>query len=478
MALTPSPDQDVVVVGASGDLSARKLLPALFNLSNEGLLPKRGDIVGAAPVDMDHASFEAFARAAVREFSRTRPTAKALDAFASRLRFVRLDPAARLRDLHAALKRGRRLVYLAVPPSAFGSLITELGEAGLAEGTSLVIEKPFGHDLTSARALNDTIHAVLPEQRIFRIDHYLGKETVQNLLVFRFGNSIFERIWNRDAVASVEITVAESLGVEQRGAFYEQTGAIRDIVQNHVFQVLAIMAMEPPVSFDADAIRNEKVKVLRALQPLDPATVVRGQYTAGTVAGQRVPGYRAEAGVHRHSTTETYAAMELCIDSWRWSGVPFFVRTGKRLPTRDTRIVITFRDVPFHLFEETHVSTLDSNRLVVHIQPDEGITIKFVAKVPGPEVRTQPVNMDFSYGASFKTSPPEAYERLLHDALDGDHTLFIREDEVERGWQVVQPVLDSPPPISRYRAGTWGPRAADAIVAPLKWHNARIGGAA
>jgi len=477
MGLTAPPDQDVVVFGGSGDLSARKLLPALFNLSNEGLLPRHGDIVGTAPVDMDQAAFVAFARRSVRQFSRTKPISKALDSFTRRLRFVRLDPNVRLGDLRAALRRERRLVYLAVPPSAFGSVISELGESGLSEGTSLVIEKPFGHDLASARALNETIHSVLPEERIFRIDHYLGKETVQNLLVFRFGNSVFERVWNRDAVARVEITVAESLGVEHRGAFYEQTGAIRDIVQNHVFQVLAIMAMEPPVSFDAEAIRNEKVKVLRALQPLDPAAVVRGQYAGGTIAGKRVPAYRREPSVGRHSTTETFAAMRLCIDSWRWSGVPFFVRTGKRMGRRDTRIVITFRDVPLHLFAGTHVEAVDSNRLIIHIQPDEGIDITFVAKVPGPEVRIQPVTMDFSYGASFKKSPPEAYERLLHDALDADHTLFIREDEVERGWAVVQPVLDSPPPIVTYRAGSWGPRAADQLVAPLHWHNAGVGDA-
>jgi glucose-6-phosphate 1-dehydrogenase len=477
MGLTPPPDQDVVVFGASGDLSARKLLPALFNLSNEGLLPKRGSIVGAAPVDMDEPAFIDFARDSVRKFSRTKPTAKALAAFTKRLRFVSLDPTAGLRDLHPALTLDRRLVYLAVPPSAFDSLITELGDADLDDGTALIIEKPFGHDLASARALNAAIHAVFPEERIFRIDHYLGKETVQNLLVFRFGNSVFERIWNRDAVARVEITVAESLGVEHRGAFYEQTGAIRDIVQNHLFQVLAVMAMEPPVSFDATAIRNEKVKVLRALQPLEPAHVVRGQYAAGVIDGKRVPGYRAEHGVDRHSTTETYAAMRLCIDSWRWSGVPFYVRTGKRLAMRDTRIVITFHDVPLRLFADADIAALDSNRLVVHIQPDEGIAITFVAKVPGPEVRMRPVHMDFRYGTSFKTSPPEAYERLLHDALEGDHTLFISEDEVERGWAVVQPVLDSPPPVVTYRAGSWGPKAAAELMAPLHWHNAGEGDA-
>ncbi|HWF57546.1 MAG TPA: glucose-6-phosphate dehydrogenase [Candidatus Dormibacteraeota bacterium] len=477
MGLAPPPDQDVVVFGATGDLSARKLLPALFNLASEGLLPRRGDIVGVAPVEMDQAGFVAFARDAVGQFSRTKPTPRALAAFLKRLRFVRLDPNAGLRDLRAALRHERRLVYLAVPPAAFGSLITELGETGLAEGTSLIIEKPFGHDVDSARQLNETIHAVLPEQRVFRIDHYLGKETVQNLLVFRFGNSVFERIWNRDAVARVEITVAESLGVEKRGAFYEQTGAIRDIVQNHLFQVLAITAMEPPVSFDADSIRNEKVKVLRALRPLNPAEVVRGQYRAGSIDGERVPGYHSEPGVDRHSTTETFAAMRLCIDSWRWSGVPFLVRTGKRMARRDTHIVITFHEVPLHLFAGTDVGAVDSNRLIVHIQPNEGIAISFVAKVPGPEVRIQPVNMSFNYGTSFKTSPPEAYERLLHDALEGDHTLFIREDEVERGWEVVQPVLDAPPPLVTYRAGSWGPRAADPLAAPLHWHNAGAGDA-
>ena len=471
MPLSPAPDQDVVVVGATGDLSARKLLPALFNLSVEHLLPRHGEIVGAAPVSMDTDQFRDFARDAVQSYSRTRPTQRALAAFLRRLRFVELNPKANLTDLRAEVGRRERLVYLAVPPSAFSPLITAMGTSGLAEGSSLIIEKPFGHDLESARALNATIHSVLPERRVFRIDHYLGKETVQNLLVFRFGNSIFERIWNRDAIARVEITVAESLGVEQRGAFYEQTGAIRDIVQNHVFQVLAVTAMEPPVSFDAEAIRDEKVKVLQALQPLDPANVVRGQYGAGTVEGKRVRAYRKEPGVAPDSQTETYAAMRLSIDSWRWSGVPFFVRTGKRMATRDTRIVINFREVPLHLFAGAGVNDIDCNRMIVHIQPDEGISITFVAKVPGPEVRIQPVSMNFTYGGSFKTSPPEAYERLLHDALDGDHTLFIREDEVERGWTVVQPVLDAPPAVVPYRAGSWGPGEADRLVAPLAWHD-------
>ena len=471
MALRTPPDQDIVVVGASGDLSARKLLPALYNLSAEGLLPKKGSIIGAAPMPWDLDRFQHFAADSVRTFSRTRPTDRKLAAFLNRLRFVSLDPRKHLADLRAAIHRGRRLVYLAVPPNAFTQLITDLGTSGLADGTSLIIEKPFGHDLRSARALNDTIHGVLPEERVFRIDHYLGKETVQNLLVFRFGNSIFERLWDRDAIERVEITVAESIGVEQRGAFYESVGAIRDIVQNHMFQVVAVTAMEPPVSFDAEAIRNEKVKVLRALQPVKPAEVVRGQYAAGTIDGRRVRAYRREPGVDPESEVETYAAMRLCIDTWRWSGVPFFVRTGKRLAQRDTRVVITFRDVPLNLFSSAGVHRVDGNRLVIRIQPDEGIGVKFVAKQPGPEVSLQPVTMNFEYGTSFKTSPPEAYERLLHDAFNNDKTLFIREDEVDRGWEVVDNVLAHPSPVAMYRAGSWGPKEADALVAPIGWHH-------
>ncbi|MGI8847729.1 MAG: glucose-6-phosphate dehydrogenase [Candidatus Dormibacteria bacterium] len=464
-------DQDIVVVGATGDLAARKLLPALYNLAAEGLLPKAGDIVGVAPLPWDDAKFRDHARGAVRQFSRTGLDEKVFTSFAERLRFCAINTVGDLAPVRALLSRPRRLLYLAVPPSAFTSLIGNVQAAGLAEGTSLIIEKPFGRDTASAAALNEALHAVLPEERILRIDHYLGKETVQNLLVFRFGNSVFERVWNRDAIARVEITVAEELGVEQRGRFYEDIGAIRDIVQNHLFQVLAVTAMEPPVSFDAEAIRNEKVKVLSALHPIQPKDVVRGQYSAGSVAGTRVPAYRDEAGVDKNSGTETFAGLRVHLDSWRWSGVPFLLRTGKRLAQRDTRIVITFRDVPLHLFRSTGVHAVDSNRLVVRIQPDEGIEMTFVAKRPGPEVDTQGVSMNFNYQSSFKTSPPEAYERLLHDALLGDHTLFIREDEVEHGWKAVQPVLDAPPPVILYPAGSWGPAEADTLVRPGHWHN-------
>jgi glucose-6-phosphate 1-dehydrogenase len=468
-------DQDIVVVGATGDLAARKLLPALYNLEVEGLLPEHGDIIGVAPMDWSDERFRSHAEEAIRSFSRTRFEARRFTAFAARLHFVPVGPDGDLGALRAAAGRPERLLYLAVPSSAFATLAESLGAAGLAAGTKLVIEKPFGHDVTSATQLNAVLHEVLPEDRIYRIDHYLGKETVQNLLVFRFGNSVFERVWNRDAIARVEITVAESLGVERRGAFYEETGAIRDIVQNHMFQLLAVTAMEPPNSFAAEAIRNEKVKVLDALHPVDPGAVVRGQYASGTVDGVAVPGYRDEEGVAPGSEVETFAALRLHIDSWRWAGVPFLLRTGKRLAVRDTRVVLSFREAPLHLFRAIGLHALDSNRLVIRVQPDEGISITFIAKRPGPEVTTQPVEMDFSYEGSFKASTPEAYERLLHDALTGDHTLFIREDEVERGWQVVQPVLDRPSPVKMYPAGSWGPAAADRIARPGHWHDGPSG---
>ena len=471
--LHPPKDQDIVVVGASGDLAARKLLPALYNLQGENLLPKKCRIVGTAIADWSDEQFRDHARAAVTENSRTGIDTNTFNAFASRLSFVPQKPGdVDLKPLKPVLGNEERLIYLAVPSSAFVPLIHGVQDAGLAPGTSIIIEKPFGHDLHSAIALDDELHSVLPEERIFRIDHYLGKETVQNLLVFRFGNAIFERVWNRDAIAQVEITVAEELGVEQRGKFYEETGAIRDIVQNHLFQVLAVMGMDAPTSFTPEAIRNEKVKVIGALQPVRAEDVVRGQYTAGTVSGEKVAGYRQEPGVNPQSNTETFVAMRLHVDTWRWSGVPFYLRTGKRLAIRDTRIVITFRDVPLHLFHGTAISKVDRNQLIVRIQPNEGIAVTFVAKQPGPEVSTQEVKMDFTYENSFKTSPPEAYERLLHDALMGDHTLFIRQDEVEKGWAAVQPLLEDLPPIEMYEAGSWGPQAADRIVHPGRWHNA------
>jgi glucose-6-phosphate 1-dehydrogenase len=471
MQFRPPSDQDIVVFGASGDLAARKLLPALYNLAAEDLLPDRGDIVGTAPINWTDDEFQEHAHTSVANYSRSGLDEKVWSRFRRRLRFVPIQQGNRLHALRDALHCDRRLVYLAVPSSAFIDLVHDIGASGLAGGTSLIIEKPFGHDLTSATQLNAALHQVLPEDRIFRIDHYLGKETVQNLLVFRFGNAIFERIWNRDCVERVEISVAESLGVDGRGHFYEETGALRDIVQNHLFQVLSIVGMEAPVSYEAEALRNEKVKLLRVVQPIKPTDVVRGQYTAGVIDGQHVDGYREEPGVAPESTTETFAALRLHIDSWRWSGVPFYLRTGKRLRTRDTRVVVTFRDVPLHFFAGLNVDRIDSNILTIRIQPDEGIALAFVAKQPGPEITTQTVQMDFSYGSSFKTSPPEAYERLLHDALLDDHTLFIREDEVDRGWEIIDPVLRNPPRVVPYAAGTLGPDQADSLIAPGRWHS-------
>jgi glucose-6-phosphate 1-dehydrogenase len=475
MSLSQAPDQDIVVVGATGDLAQRKLIPALYNLHTEHLIPHHGDIVGVAPMDWDDERFVDFARQSVTDHSRTGLNEERFAAFAKHLRFVRIGNDDDLAPLRSRLSRERRLLYLAVPPSAFTPLLHSLQAAELAEGTSVIIEKPFGHDLESARELNQTLHSVVPEERVYRIDHYMGKETVQNLLVFRFGNSLFERIWSRDAISRVEITVAEDLGIENRGHLYEEMGAMRDIMQNHMFQVLSLVCMEPPVSFDAEALRNEKVKVLRSIHYIDPRQVVRGQYGDGEIDGKKVVGYRKEPGVAADSTTETYAALRLHLESWRWSGVPFLLRTGKRLPIRDTRVVVVFRDVPLHLFREAGMHDVASNRMIIRIQPDEGISLCFEAKEPGPELRVETVYMDFSYRSSFKTSPPEAYERLLHDAMLGDHTLFIREDEVECGWSAFERVLENPSPITFYPAGSWGPEEAERIPAPWRWHNPEPG---
>lgn len=469
MSLDPPAPQDIVIVGASGDLSRRKLLPALYNLAAADLLPRRGSIIGLAPSDLDDESFREFARESIEQFSRIGLEEKLWAGLASRLTFVRLDEDGYQRLAERA-GESERLVYLAVPPSAVPGIVRNLSGAGLAPGTRLVVEKPFGRDLASARELNSTIHGIFDESQVFRIDHYLGKETVQNILVFRFGNAVFERVWNRDAIDHMQITVAESIGVEGRGGFYEEAGALRDIVQNHVFQVLSLLTMEPPVSLTPEALRDEKAKVFRAMQPLDPVRTVRGQYGGGTIDGETVPGYREEPGVAPDSATETFFAARVEIDSWRWAGVPFYLRTGKRLPRRSTEVSIVFRDAPLPFFEGSGVQKLEPNHLTLRIQPEEGINFSFVAKQPGPEVRVQPVSMDFSYRDSFMTEPTEAYERLLHDAMDGDHTLFAREDSVERGWMAVQPALENPAPICAYPAGSWGPPEADKLIAPRTWH--------
>jgi glucose-6-phosphate 1-dehydrogenase len=462
-------DQDIIIVGATGDLARRKLLPALYNLCRADLLPARGRIIGYARTCLTDEEFQDCAAEVVREFSRTPFDKKAWAAFAKRLTFVCQEPAgfAGLRQRSTAEDR---LIYLATPPSAFPGIVRALGEHDLVNGSRLLIEKPFGRDLASAKELDHTLHQVYHESQIFRIDHFLGKETVQNILIFRFGNSVFERIWNRDAVDHIQITVAESIGIGGRGAFYEEVGALRDIIQNHVFQVLSLLTMEPPASFDSKAIRDEKVKLFETMQPLDPSKVVRGQYGPGTIDGEKVAGYCGEEGVSADSKTETFVALELCIDNWRWAGVPVYLRAGKRLPRRATEIKIGFRDVPIRFFEGIGVGSLPPNHLTIFIQPDESIRFAFLAKVPGPEIAVKPVHMEFSYGDSFMVEPGEAYERLLHDAMDGDPTLFARDDGVLRSWQVVQPVLDAMPAICTYPAGTWGPPEADDLIAPRTWH--------
>ena len=468
MSLECPCNQDIVIVGSTGDLAQRKLLPALYNLHLAGLLPTEGRIIGYARRPFSDDEFRAEAANAIREFSRTPLDEGSWPGFVERLTYVSGQQEG-FEGVRKRCTQDQRLVYLSVPPSAFEPTIRDIGAARLVEGTRLVVEKPFGHDLQSSRKLADTIHDVFQESQVFRIDHYLGKETVQNILVFRFGNAVFERVWNRDAIDHVQFTVAESIGIEGRGDFYEETGALRDILQNHVFQVLALLTMEPPSSFQSEAVRDEKSKLFHAMRPLDASDVVRGQYTRSSSGGKILPGYREEEGVEPDSQTETYAAIRLHIDNWRWAGVPFFLRTGKRMPHRTTEVSVVFRRAPIQVFGGTSVEHLDPNILRISIQPEEAISFRFLAKQPGPEVSVDPVTMEFSYGESFRTQPAEAYERLLHDAMNGDPTLFARSDGVDRSWEVVDPILDELPPVRFYAAGTWGPAESDALIAPRRW---------
>ncbi len=469
MSLARPADQDIIIIGATGDLTRRKLLPALYDLHVEELLPARGKIVGYARSKLDDDQFRERAKDGIREFSRATFDEQSWATFAERLAFVCADPGG-FPELRQHCEQPMRLVYLAIPPSAFPTTVRELSDHGMVAGSRLIVEKPFGSDLKSAIELENTLCEVFEEQQIFRIDHYLGKETVQNILVFRFGNSLFERVWNRDAIDHIQITVAESIGIEGRGAFYEEVGAMRDMVQSHLSQVLSLLTMEPPSSFKPEAIRDERAKLFHAMQPLNPADVVRGQYTSGSVDGEDVPGYREEAGVDPESTTETFIALRVYIDNWRWAGVPVYLRTGKRMARRGTEVLVSFRDIPVHFFEGTGVEQLPPNHLTLTIQPNEEITFVFLHKVPGPDIQVKPVRMNFSYGEAFMGEPAAAYERLLHEAMDGDHTLFARRDGVERAWAVAQPVLEKMPPVSLYPAGSWGPPEADALIAPRRWH--------
>ena len=481
----------IVLFGATGDLAHRKLVPALFQLARGGNLPSECAIVGFARRDWTDADLRA-------EYEKTLSRSGGADfrevwaQFANRIFFSKgvFDEPASYQRLKETLDRvdktlgtqGNRVYYLAVAPEFFATIVEQLGAAGLVypghqehPWSRVVIEKPFGHDLQSARALNRDISAVLDESQIYRIDHYLGKETVQNIHALRFGNSIFEPVWNRRYVASVQITVAEEVGMAGgRGAYYDTAGTIRDMVQNHMMQLLCLVAMEPPVDLSADAVRNEKVKVLQALPRWRPEdvfkNVVRAQYTAGSIQGVEVPGYLQEKGVAADSKTDTYVAIRLELSNWRWAGVPFFLRTGKCLPKRATEIAIQFRRPPTELFEPELDGQSGANQLVLRIQPNEGASLTFEAKVPGSRRRLQEVRMDFRYGTAFAVPPPEAYERLLLDVMLGDPTLYTRTDEVESAWRFITSILDAwqepgaPPPVT-YVAGSWGPAEADALIA-------------
>jgi glucose-6-phosphate 1-dehydrogenase len=484
----PAPPCAMVIFGATGDLTKRKLIPALYNLAASGLLPEEFAVVGVGRTPLADDELRRRMAEDLRRFATVEVDGARVDWLTRRLRYVAGEPgdaetvrrlAATLAQLDAEMGTGGNvLFYLAVPPKVFCDYVRDLAAAGLTreeEGRwrRVIVEKPFGHDLESARALNRQIRDVLRERQIYRIDHYLGKETVQNIMAFRFANGIFEPIWNRRYVDHVQITVAETVGVEGRGGYYEEAGALRDMVQNHMFQLLAFTAMEPPISFAADAVRDERVKVLSAIRPLSPEDVlrytVRGQYGDGTIDGARVPAYRAETSVSPASTTETFTALELFVDNWRWADVPFYLRTGKRLPKRVTEIAIQFKRAPHMLFRDTPVERLAANLLVLHIQPDEGISLRFEGKVPGPVVRLGTVRMHFEYADYFGSQPHTGYETLLYDCMLGDSTLFHRSDMVEAGWCVVTPILDvwqalAPRSFPNYAANTWGPKEADELI--------------
>jgi glucose-6-phosphate 1-dehydrogenase len=480
MSLAPPPPQAIVIFGASGDLTKRKILPALYNLHVQGLLPERYAIVGYARSEWNEDQFRSHARDSIQEFSRTPLDDSAWATFAEALHYVAgaFDEPHCFSHLADELEHldgekrldGRRLYYCATPPSAFPNIVSRIGEAGNPGDASIVIEKPFGHDLDSAHELNRIVHSVFDEPRVFRIDHYLGKETVQNILMFRFANSMWERIWHREGIDHLQITVSEDIGVEGRGTYYEEAGAIRDILQNHVLQVLAFLAMEPPRSLEAEAIRDEKVKLLRAVHVFQPEDIVRGQYASCEIGGASVHGYLQEEGVDPGSTVETYAAVRAHVDNWRWSDVPIFLRTGKRMPRRTTQVIVGMREAPGYLFEDAGISPGVANHLSIEIQPNEGISLAFNAKVPGPEIELKTVHMTFSYDEAFGPEPAEAYELLLHEAMEGDRTLFIREDEVERSWEIVDKVLKANTPVYQYDAGTGGPKEADDLIAPRRWH--------
>jgi glucose-6-phosphate 1-dehydrogenase len=484
----------MVIFGATGDLSHRKLLPALYNLARNRLLPAGFGLVGAALDDITEEQFRNLAAENVRDHSRTQPVDEAtLAGFISELTYTPINfeqadgferLGGKLAELDAARRTGGNVVfYCATPPPTYPLISNQLKAAGLNRGHGyrrIIVEKPFGSDLHSARELSRVLRDAFPEDALYRIDHYLGKETVQNIMAFRFANSIFEPLWNCQHVDHVQITVAEPLGVEQRGAYYDHAGALRDIVQNHALQLLTLVAMEPPVALDAGSTRDEKVKVLRAMRPLSESEVatdtVRAQYGEGWVLGQRVPAYRTEPRVDPASRTETFAALKCRVDNWRWAETPFYIRTGKRLPKQVTEIRVQFKRPPHLTFGREATKELETNAVTLRIQPEEGISIRFGAKVPTARFTVRSVNMDFLYASSFLVDAPDAYERLLLDCMLGDATLFTRADEVEAAWTLVDGIeagwRQGEPPLETYEAGTWGPAGADRLLAQDgdQWH--------
>ena len=478
----------LTIFGATGDLAKRKLLPAIYNLAHEGALPERFNLIGSSRGQMTDDEFRKLAYESIHQFSRRRVDEQVIEALLTHVRYVTGsfdDPQVyeQLAECNRAFDEGagivfNRVYYLSTSPKFFAVIVGKLGEHGLdhdeAVEVRVVIEKPIGTNLGEAKALNGAVLDVLDEEQVYRIDHYLGKETVQNMLAFRFANGLFEPIWNRNFIDYVQITAAENIGIGTRAGYYDTSGALRDLVQNHMLQLLTLLCMEPPVAFSADEVRDEKAKVLHAIHPPTPADVaemaVRAQYAAGVSGGEDVPGYLEEDGVPEGSVTETYAALRLEVDNWRWAGVPIYLRTGKRLARKVTEIAVTLKPVPHLAFQQDGSVGVQPNEIVMTMQPNEGVSISMGAKIPGTRMRIRPVNMQFLYGTAFMSESPEAYERLIMDAMRGDATLFTRDDEVEAQWRIIDPILEgwssTPAPIPQYPAGSGGPKDADRLLEP------------